>query len=110
MLYYTDLSGKEKVDDKYLQNIVAPKIASNWRDVAIQLGFSEADNFAQHVNLVGERFRQMLKLWLDSNEAKTLDEVLKVFHQALIDIELIADAEDFLKNSEEYIKSCSASK
>ena len=52
----------------------------------------------------------MLKLWLDSNEAKTLDEVLKVFHQALIDIELIADAEDFLKNSEEYIKSCSASK
>ena len=44
----------------------------------------------------------MLKQWLTANNAKTLDEIFNVFHQAMNDIDLNADAEEFLKRSEKY--------
>ena len=44
----------------------------------------------------------MLKEWLDTNEATTLDEIFDKFHKALLEIDLIADAEKFLKKAEKY--------
>lgn len=44
----------------------------------------------------------MLKQWLTANSKKTLDDIFDEFHQALIDIDLIADAEKFLKKAEKY--------
>ena len=44
----------------------------------------------------------MLKQWLDSNKADSLDEVLDEFHQALNGIQLNAAAEVFLNKSKKY--------
>ena len=44
----------------------------------------------------------MLQFWLRSNESKKLDDIFKAFEDALINIELIADAEKFSKKVKEY--------
>ena len=83
-------------------NKVAQKIATKWKDVATQLGYSKADNFAPCVNLIEERFRQMLQFWLKSNKAKTLDEIFEKFRTALINIDLNVAAKEFEIKTKEY--------
>ena len=83
-------------------NKIAPNIATEWKDIGIQLGIKNVDIYAQKVNLTDDKFKRMLKEWLKTNEAKTLDEIFKTFHEALHEIDLIADAENFLKKAEKY--------
>ena len=82
-------------------NKVAQKIATKWKDVATQLGY-KADKFAPCVNLIEERFRQMLQFWLKSNKAKTLDEIFEKFRTALINIDLNVAAKEFEIKTKEY--------
>ena len=77
-------------------------IAANWNDVAIEFGYSPADNFAPFVNLVKERFRQMLHLWLTKNKAKKRDDIFTEFQQALLKLRWNRDAEYFSDKVEEY--------
>ena len=70
--------GKEELSDKDL-NKVAPNIATEWKDIGIQLGIRSVDSYAQKVNLTDEKFKRMLMEWLKTNKAKTLDEILKHF-------------------------------
>lgn len=72
-----------------------------WRTVGIQLGLLDVDNFAQKTDLTDEKFQKMLKMWLHSNEAKSLQEVVDTFHKALVDIDLNAVAKKFKKKAEE---------
>ena len=99
---YTDLGGKEELSDKDLLNKIAPKIATEWKDIGIHLGIQNIDIYAQKVNLTDEKFKRMLTEWLKTNKAKTLDEIFKTFHEALHEIDLISDAEKFLKKAEKY--------
>ena len=100
--YYTALGDEEKFDDKYLLNEIAPVIATDWKSVGIQLGIPNVDNYAQTIDLTDEKFRRMLKMWLVNNKAKTLDEIFDKFHEALLEIDLNADAEDFLKKAKKF--------
>ena len=71
--------------------------------IGIQLGIPNVDNYAQAIDLTDEKFRRMLKMWLQNNKAKTLDEIFDMLHGALLEIDLLnADAEIFLKKAEEF--------
>ena len=72
------MGGKEKLSDKDL-NKVAPNIATESKDIGIQLRVKILDVYAQKVNLTDEKFKQILKDWLKTNKAKTSDEILKHF-------------------------------
>ena len=97
------MGGKEELSDKDL-NKIAPNIATEWKDVGIQLGIKNLDIYAQKVNLTDEKFKRMLMEWLKTNKSKTLDEIFKTFYDALYEIELIADAGKFKENAEKYKK------
>ena len=99
----TDLRGKNEVDEKYLRNRLAPKIADHWVNVAIQLAVENPNTFEPFVNLTEERFRRMLLCWLQSNkDKKTLDEIFATFEQALKNLKLNKCAEEFSENVKEY--------
>ena len=83
-------------------NEIAPVIATDWKSVGIQLGIPNVDNYAQTIDLTDEKFRRMLKMWLQNNKAKTLDEIFDMLHGALLEIDLNADAEIFLKKAEKF--------
>ena len=98
------MEGKEEISDRDLLNKIAPKIATEWKNIGIQLGIRNIHIYLKYVNLTNERFKQMLMVWLNTNKAKTLDEIFNMFYEALHEINLIANAEEFWKKAEKYIK------
>lgn len=87
--------------------MIALKIATDWKETGIRLGIPSISILASIVDLTEEKFRRMLELWLKRNKAKTLDKILDTFHEALHEIDLIADAEEFKKKADEFKKNYS---
>ena len=105
MLFYcTDLKGKDKVDINYLLLTLAPNIASNWKNVATQLGITNVNKFAPFVDLTEERFGRMLQFWLYNNKTKRLDEIFLTFEEALRNIKLNTSAGEFSAKYKEYLE------
>ena len=97
---YTELDPNKKLTEKDLKNI-APNIATDWKDVGIQLGIKNLDIYEKNTDLTEEKFKRTVKLWLRSN-AKPVDELLDMFHEGLKGIELFRAAEEFKENAEEF--------
>lgn len=72
------------------------EIATYWDDLGNQLGVKHLDIIKTTSNPTKHRFKEMLKEWLSRQDCSE-DDIFKMFHQALIDIELIRAAGDFNK-------------
>ena len=77
---FADFDPDKKLTYQDLKEIV-PNIACHWNDVGIQLNIKHLDNY-QITNLTEERFKEMLKFWLNIN-AKGPKELCDIFHKAL---------------------------
>ena len=98
--YITDLDLNKDLTDRDLKKII-PNIATKWKDIGIELGVGNLDNFAGNPELTEEKFKRMLKVWLNKN-AKPVDELCAIFHEGLKEIELFRAAEEFKENYEEF--------
>ena len=69
-------------------------MASSWHDLGIQLQVKDLDNYKSYADPTKAKYERMLKGWLKKQTGKKL-EILKQFRDALVGIDLNADAETF---------------
>lgn len=92
---------EKEIPDREVQKII-PNIATKWKDIGIELGVRNLNNYEKNPNLTEEKFKRMLELWLDANPepiAKLCDD----FHRALQDLNLNLAAKQFKEKYPKFI-------
>ena len=81
-------------DEEYKDNRIARDIAPYWDDVGIQLDVQHLNNIKTNNNPTEHKFKEMLQTWLKKQTCSKREVYMKL-HKALVEIELIAPAEQF---------------
>ena len=83
-------------DKEYRDNRIAKDIAPYWDDVGTQLGVKHLNNIKTNNNPTEHKFKEMLLRWLNKQTCSKREVYMRLY-EALVDIELLASAENFKK-------------